>query len=131
MAFVTWNKDELGTGVAKYDEQHKEIFNLLNALHTATASGDRNAIGAKLDALINYVVKHFKDEEAAMQAKKYSGFAAHKGEHDKLVSTCADLQKKFHANKADVTADTTKLVKDWLYKHIPSMDRAYESCLNG
>ena len=131
MAFVTWTKEEFGTGVSQFDEEHKKIFTLLNDLHAATAKGDRSAVGKHLDALIAFVVKHFQAEEKQMSAKKYPALSAHKAEHDKLVATCADLQKKFHANSAEVTEATTKLVKDWLYDHIPRMDKPYESCLNG
>jgi hemerythrin len=60
-----------------------------------------------------------------MQQHGYPEFAAHKAEHDKLVSTCADLQKKFHAGAAEVTGETTGFVKDWLVKHIPAIDKNY------
>jgi hemerythrin len=69
--------------------------------------------------LIAYVVEHFAHEEKEMQAKNFSGYAAHKAEHDALVGICADLQE-----------DTGALVKNWLDSHIPTFDRAYESTLN-
>jgi len=51
-------------------------------------------------------------------------------EHDKLVATCADLQQKFHAGEAEVTADTTQFVKDWLDNHIPKVDKDYGPFFN-
>jgi hemerythrin len=60
-----------------------------------------------------------------MQRYGYPEFAAHKAEHDKLVGTCADLQQKFRAGTASVTVETTALVRDWLCKHIPSVDKHY------
>ena len=74
---------------------------------------------------------HFQTEEKLMQEKAYPDFAAHKAEHDKLVGTCADLQKKFHAGEAEVNQDTTRFVKDWLDTHIPKVDKPYAPCLNG
>gem|GEM_PF-4797867 len=59
-----------------------------------------------------------------------SGYEAHKVEHDKLVATCADLQQKFHAGEAEVTADTTQFVKDWLDNHIPKVDKDYGPFFN-
>lgn len=130
MALITWTQEAFGTNVAIADEQHQKLFNMLNDLHETAASGDRGAIGKQLDGLIDFVVMHFQTEEKLMQEKGYADFAAHKVEHDKLVATCADLQKKFHAGSADITQETTSFVKDWLCNHIPNVDKHYGPCLN-
>jgi hemerythrin len=130
MALITWTAAQYGTKVDICDDQHKTLFGLLNDLHDAAGGNDRKAIGSKLDALIAFVVEHFATEERLMQAKKYSGYIAHKAEHDKLVETCADLQKKFHAGQAEVTQETTAFVKSWLDSHIPKVDMPYEPALN-
>jgi len=130
MALITWTAEQYGTKVDICDDQHKTLFGLLNDLHELAGGGDRKAIGSKLDALINFVVEHFKTEEKMMQEKGYSGYAAHKAEHDKLVGTCADLQTKFHAGQAEVTQETTAFVKSWLDSHIPSVDMPYAPTLN-
>lgn len=130
MPLITWTQEQYGTTVAKHDEEHKKLFAMLNDLHDSVGQG-RAAIGQKLDALIAYVVEHFKSEENNMQSHNYPDFTAHKAEHDKLVATCADLQKKFHAGQAEITADTTAFVKSWLDTHIPNIDMRYGPCLNG
>lgn len=130
MALMMWTEREYGTTVPIADDQHKEIFRMLNGLHETATGGDRAAIGKQLDELIDYVVMHFQTEEKLMQQKSYPDFAAHKAEHDKLVTTCADLQKKFHAGQAEVSQDTTRFVKDWLDGHIPKIDKPYGPCLN-
>lgn len=130
MALITWTAEQYGTSVPTCDDQHKTLFDLLNGLHDAAGAGDRAAVGSKLDGIIDFVVMHFKTEEDMMTAKGYAGLAAHKVEHDKLVATCADLQKKFHAGDADVTQDTTAFVKSWLDSHIPAFDKPYASALN-
>jgi hemerythrin len=130
MALITWTAEQYGTKVDICDTQHKTLFALLNDLHELANGSDRKAIGSKLDALISFVVEHFKTEEKLMQDKGYSGYAAHKVEHDKLIATCADLQAKFHAGQAEITQDTTKFVKSWLDGHIPTIDMPYEPALN-
>lgn len=131
MPLISWTKEQFGTDVAVADEQHQTLFTMLNGLHETAAGGNRQSVGQQLDALIDYVVMHFQTEERLMQEKGYAGYAAHKAEHDKLVATCADLQKKFHAGQADVTQETTAFVKDWLCSHIPKVDKPYAPCLNG
>ncbi len=130
MALITWTAEEFGTNISVADEQHQNIFSLLNQLDDAVKAGDRAATGSILDELINVVVDHFKTEEDLMQQHGYPNFAAHKDAHDKLVATCADLQKKFHAGEAEVTPETTQFVKDWLVNHIPKIDKDYGPFLN-
>ncbi|BCX89390.1 hemerythrin [Methylomarinovum tepidoasis] len=130
MAIITWTAEQFGTNVGIADQQHQQIFDLLNSLDDAVKAGDRDATGKYLDELINVVVEHFKTEEDLMQQHGYPDYAAHKEAHDKLVATCADLQKKFHAGEADVTSDVTAFVKDWLTAHIPNIDKPYGPFLN-
>jgi hemerythrin len=125
MALITWTQDAFGTNVGVADDQHQVLFSMLNGLHDAVAGGNRNTVGVKLDELIGYVVMHFKTEEDLMRKHGYPDFTAHKAEHDKLVATCADVQKKFHSGELDITADTTEFVKDWLVSHIPNVDKHY------
>ncbi len=130
MAFMTWTAEQFGTNVGVCDQQHQKIFDLVNSLVEAVQAGDRAATGRCLDELIDVVVDHFRTEEEMMQKYDYPDYQAHKDAHDKLVATCADLQKKFHAGEAEVTAETAEFVRDWLYNHIPKVDKPYGPFLN-
>jgi hemerythrin len=130
MSLITWTKEQFATNVSLHDKEHQTLFDLLNRLHTAVATGNRAITGPALDSLIDFVAKHFASEERNMSKTGYAGYAAHKAEHDKLVETCLDLQKKFRAGQANITAETTAFVKDWLVKHIPNVDKAYGPHLN-
>ncbi|XSG86329.1 MAG: bacteriohemerythrin [Methylohalobius sp. ZOD2] len=130
MALITWTAEQFGTQVGIADEQHQTLFDLLNRLDDAVKAGDRATVGTGLDELINFVVEHFKTEEELMQQHGYPNYEAHKAEHDKLVSTCAQLQKQFHAGEAEVTPETTLFVKEWLDHHIPKVDRDYGPFFN-
>ena len=130
MSLITWTKEDFGTNVTVADEQHKVLFGLLNDLHDAVPTGDRAAIGAKLDALVSYVVDHFAEEERLMTSTGYPDYDAHKAEHTKLLETCGGVATKFHAGELDITQDTTAFVKDWLVTHIPNVDKHYGPYLN-
>ncbi|WP_404360657.1 bacteriohemerythrin [Methylotuvimicrobium sp. KM1] len=131
MALITWTADQFGTNVGFADDEHKVLFEKLNKLYDlATGGAERSAIGAQLDDLIAYVVGHFAHEEKEMEAAGFAGLAAHKAEHEALVGTCADLQKKFHAGEADVTDEVGQMVKSWLESHIPTFDRGYAAVLS-
>jgi hemerythrin len=131
MSLINWTADQYGTNVGFADEEHKILFGKLNKLYDlATGGAERSAIGGQLDDLIAYVVDHFAHEEKEMAAAQFSGIEAHKAEHQALIATCADLQKKFHAGEADVTEDVGQMVKGWLDSHIPTFDRGYSSVLS-
>ena len=130
MALMTWTKEEYGTNVSVHDQEHQEMFKLVNALGEAVSSGNRPATGEKLDALIAFISKHFASEEANFEKCGYPDAAKHKAEHDALVATCLDLQKKFHAAEAEVTPETAAFVVGWLNNHIPKVDKLYGPFLN-
>jgi hemerythrin len=131
LSLITWTKEQFGTNVSKHDQEHQTLFTMLNTLHSSVGGGDRKAVGGDLDGLIAFVAKHFASEEESMSKHGYSSLGSHKTEHDQLVATCVDLQKKFHAGQAEVTAETTAFLRDWLQKHIPNIDRQYGPFLNG
>ncbi|MCE1169749.1 bacteriohemerythrin [Azovibrio restrictus] len=129
MSLITWTQEKFGTSVSKHDEEHQHLFNLLNKLHESVGQGERGTIGKNLDSLIAFVAEHFASEEKNMSAVGYPSLAQHKQEHDTLVQTCVDLQKKFHAGSAEITEQTTAFLRDWLIKHIPQIDFMYAPAL--
>jgi hemerythrin len=130
MSLITWTQEQFGTNVSVHDQEHQKLFRMLNDLHDSTAAGDRKVVGARLDDLIGFVAEHFGSEERNFLKCEYADYQMHKQEHDKLVSTCLDLQKQFHAGKAEITPETTGFVKDWLVNHIPNIDKRYGPTLN-
>jgi hemerythrin len=131
MSLITWTKEQFATNVSSHDHEHQTIFRMLNALHASVSSGDRKTIGTHLDELIAFVAEHFGAEERNMIKCQYADYPQHKQEHDKLVSTCLELQRQFHAGMAEITEETTTFVKGWLVNHIPSIDKRYGPVLNG
>ncbi|MEW5788679.1 MAG: bacteriohemerythrin [Pseudomonadota bacterium] len=131
MSLLTWTKEQFATNISQHDREHQTIFDMVNKLHESAGGTDRSAIGKQLDALIAYVAEHFGAEESNMIKSDYADYPQHKQEHDKLVQTCLDLQKAFHAGEAEINRETTTFVADWLVNHIPNIDRRYGPAMNG
>lgn len=130
MSLMTWTKQGFGTDVGFADAEHQTIFNMVNGLYDKVLAKDDAGAKAALDALIAFVAKHFKHEEDEMVANNYPQYVAHKAEHDKLVVTALDLQRKVHTGEVKISVEITHFVRDWLFHHIPKIDRAYGPCLN-
>ncbi len=130
MSLITWTKEQFATNVSSHDAEHQQIFKEVNELGDAVGSGDRGAVGQALDRLIGTVAAHFASEEADFSKYDYPSKESHKVEHDKLVATALDLQKKFHAGETEITGDTAAFVVGWLTEHIPNIDKLYGPFLN-
>ncbi|WP_211827200.1 bacteriohemerythrin [Kistimonas asteriae] len=129
---MSWTEEQYGTTVPKFDEEHKNLFRFVNQLHRSIVENqERSIVKHNLDALVSYVVEHFRSEEEMMQAKGFEGYEAHKRSHDKFVETCVNLQEQFAAGQDDITLETMQYIKNWLDSHIPNTDRQYGPFLMG
>ena len=85
MAHFSWT-DDLSTGSALIDGDHRKLINMINALFDSLEKGQANDImGKVLNNLIVYTKEHFGREEAEMQRINYAASIAHKSEHTKLL----------------------------------------------
>lgn len=75
--------DDLLTGNALIDSEHRELFAAVNNLMDACAQGKgRDQIQKTVQFLGDYVAKHFRDEEGLQTKSNYPGYPAHKQFHD-------------------------------------------------
>jgi hemerythrin len=130
MSLMQWVEDKYGTSVDVCDDQHKELFERVNALNDAVINSDQQAIGSQLDRLVDFVIRHFETEERLMEERGYYGLEQHRQEHDHLVRTCTDIQDKFHAGEMNIEEGTMIYIKDWLDHHIPVIDKPYGPALS-
>lgn len=74
---------ELLTGNALIDSEHRQLFGAVNNLMDACSQGQgRTQIQQMITFLTNYVAKHFGDEERLQVQSRYPGYAAHKQFHE-------------------------------------------------
>lgn len=119
---MNWTPD-LCTGVPKLDEQHKEIFEWLAELQSATAD-ERTLFGVYvITRLKHYMREHFATEEALMKAAGYPGLVQHMAKHAEFRAKLEELQLKSIAE--DISEDTVSFLTEWLTHHIVETDMAY------
>jgi hemerythrin len=122
MELITWNKS-FETGHPIVDGQHKNLFSMVNHLHTAIEEGHAKLILIEtMEKLASYVAIHFKTEEELMQASNYPEYEIHKTEHENLKEQAFKLIKLFSLGKVDLTATISKFLSDWLQHHILEVD---------
>ena len=130
MALFTWN-DSYSVKVALCDQQHKNLFDIINRLADAMRMGKGDEVVSKtVGELLQYTRTHFQQEEALMQKANYPELASHQGAHRKFVADVEGLLKQTREGRAANSIQVLNLLRDWLVNHIQKTDRAYSECLN-
>ena len=116
---------DMEVGVAKIDEQHKELVSRLNAVTSMGASSvSKDETQKTINLLGEYVVKHFSDEEALHKQSGYPKSEWHREQHMIFYSEFEKLKNEFTANGPSVkfTLDLNKSIVNWIVRHIKSAD---------
>lgn len=127
--FVIWS-DDLATGIEQIDNDHKDMFRLVNDLHEAVASGREPLhIAQVLTRLADYASGHFRREEWAMQRWDYPGFEEHVALHSQFLDRLAILVHEHELGSLTVSQNTLDFLKGWVVEHIAGQDRALSEFL--
>jgi hemerythrin len=119
---IIWD-ETLSVDVDEIDEDHRRLVDLFNILSHSVAEGDAaDYIEAVLEELISCTIWHFRHEERLMVLYKYGDFAKHKTEHQELIDSVKELQKKFHKANKLLTNEDIEYLADWLTGHILGQD---------
>jgi hemerythrin len=125
---VTWSAT-YSVGIKLIDDQHKELFNLVNDMYNHVNNDDEEEERAYFQSVIRqvvgYVKKHFATEEIIMKRTKFQGYAGHKKEHDSFILSVVDIIGKFNEGKRVPLISLTHFIKDWILTHIAIMDKQY------
>lgn len=129
MDYIKW-KEELSVGNNTIDNQHKELFRLINAFYNSIS--DKSGRPAVLQAIIdmeNYIRIHFSDEEKMMERANYPGLFLHQQEHKKFTDTVADFRKRYEDGRLLLSLEVSGFVKNWIAGHIMKTDQLYQGKL--
>lgn len=130
MAYLDW-KDSLSVGIKQIDDEHRELVNMVNDLHSAMSTGKgKDALGGVLDRLINYTVSHFAHEEELMRKYSYPDSFKHTNEHRQLTKTAVDVQTKFKSGQTiGLSIEVMDFLRNWLTTHIQDVDTRFGAFL--
>ncbi|MBP7654136.1 hemerythrin family protein [Candidatus Dependentiae bacterium] len=128
MAFITWTQDIAVN--EEIDNQHKNLFDILNKLHeSVTAGAEQGALAKILISLIDYTVEHFETEEKYFAKYSYPDTEAHKKEHVDLTQKAIDLQQQFKDGNLTISFDLLDFLYDWLTTHTSESDKKFSEFL--
>jgi hemerythrin len=122
MKTLTWD-NTLSVEVPEIDEDHRRLVELYNILGQAVEQGESTEyIDAVTDELVACTIWHFRHEERLMLKHGYDGLAEHRDEHEELIASACELQKRLHDEGRSVGSDEITYLERWLMGHIYGAD---------
>lgn len=123
MAFV-WTND-LATGNAQIDTEHKKLIEAINNLLTACSTGQgRQQLEPVLDFLTEYTKTHFAHEEVLQMQSGYPDRVNHKQYHTAFVKVVEGLSARLKTEGPSIVlvGEINQRLCDWLINHIKRED---------
>jgi hemerythrin len=118
LPFVVEWRDGFRTGIDKIDRQHLNLFALVRSL-------DLHSVDHTVEALLNYVVTHFSDEQALMEQSGYPAFEQHLQLHEDFAVHVADFMGGGDAWTQERVNELRRFLNKWLISHIMTHDMRF------
>ncbi len=129
MPLVEWKDEKYSVGVEEMDEQHRNMVEIINKMHSAMKEGKGNEkIEEILEEMEDYTEYHFEAEEKLMENNDYSErkLKKQKEQHEKFVEKIEEYREKIEGGTLTLSMDIMNFLKDWLSNHIAEVDMKYK-----
>ncbi len=131
MSLLTWDNSRYSVGVKSIDDEHHQLFGLINDLHDAMLKGQAQSLmGSLLHKLADYTQTHFAAEEKMMTATRYPGLVEHQMKHHELIKQVKEFSARFEKGEVALNLDLMNFLRDWLTNHIQKVDHECGPWLN-
>jgi hemerythrin len=130
MKTLEWN-ESYSVGVKSLDEQHMNLFSLINKMRTMVTSQDQSAdMGNLLVELEKYAHEHFLTEEGLLKKYNYYGLDQQKKEHLLYEQKVLEYHARIEKSEENILLDMIGFLVDWWTGHIQGTDSEYRFFLN-
>lgn len=122
---IEWTED-LAVGSLEIDNQHKELFKMINQMLEACTQGKgKDTLNEIIGFLERYVVTHFSTEENLMKQYDYPDYLNHKRHHEQFIRSFMELKNELAITGpgTHIVIMTNRTVVNWLNSHIRNVDR--------
>ena len=130
MNAIEWD-ESYSVGVEELDEQHKQLFRMINTLfEVPNVAVESQTISDLLTDVKEYTSYHFETEERYMSECGYPDIAAHMRAHEQFRKKVDDLWSARMAHRKGVPADILQFLYEWLSAHVLSCDKKYAALVS-
>ena len=122
--------EQFSVGVKKLDEQHQELFRIVNDLNeNQDVIADATVVPDLLQRMAKYAGYHFKTEERIMLEYGYPEYASQVREHTEFKTQTARFCIDNIDGKTGVSGEMLDYLQNWLIKHILESDVKFKHFL--
>lgn len=126
---AAWNS-RYDTGIQIIDEQHQELFRIVDRLRRLVQDGaDRPLVEALLEDLVSCSERHFATEETFMGRFGYPDLTQHVSEHASMLTSLHELLVKFQESHQAMALMVPTFMDGWLKHHISDGDFGFVTFL--
>ena len=124
MILLEWN-DSFSVGDQVLDDQHKELFVIINDMAILYYKKDEHRLVEIIDRLLDYADSHFALEEEFMEKIKYPKIEEHKVLHREMIEQAKFLKQEFKDRPGTAANRLSTFAAYWLTHHINEADYGY------
>jgi len=128
MSLLEW-RDAYRIGITEVDYEHEQLIAHINALLEISVGGSKTAVADALGELHAEIAAHFALEEKLMQAQRYSGYAAHKDDHEQLLERLRDIMDTQERGRGYDAAGLADALASWFMNHFRQHDARWHKSL--
>lgn len=123
MPLFIW-KPSYELGIPEIDLDHRQLVGMINELYEAMKQGQGHELMNEiLDRLIDYVGRHFNNEEGFMRAANYPGITDHEREHQQFRASILEMDVRRRAGNLPPSIELLTYLGDWLNNHVTTADK--------
>lgn len=128
---IEW-KPQFEIGIPLIDAQHQKLVELCNVFYqelmknkvTGTPKWETSLKNA-LHECVDYVKKHFHDEEALMKLSGYEDYDKHVKIHEMFIKKVLETNNSFDSATFSTAFDFVRFLYEWILSHIGHEDTKY------
>ena len=122
-----WNS-RYNTGIQIIDEQHQEIFRIVDRLRQQVQEGaSRTLVESLLEDLVACSERHFATEESFMAKVRYPDLTSHVAEHVSMLTSLHELLTRYRDSHEAMALMVPTFMEGWLKHHISDGDFGFVS----
>ena len=125
VSLMNWS-DELLLHIDELDDQHRNLFLLINRLivHKRTR-GPREELLDLLQVLISYSQTHFRCEDHHMAASEYPLALSHSQEHHVFIQNINEFMTDYERNNRELSDKMLTFLRKWWMNHVAGSDQKF------
>lgn len=129
---VQWTP-KMSVGVEMLDDEHQQLFALLNQLHEHIEAGQGTEwLGRTFEGLAEYTHTHFAHEEELFEQHGYPEAEGHIRQHRDFIRQIEEMQVHYNKGHFDTLSEgMVAMLRDWLTLHIQKSDQRYHEFFAG